>query len=746
MATVIDAIIRLQDKMSDQLERVNQSLKQTERMAKEANKAVEKMGKGFNKAAKALEPLALASTAVIGGSIAAFSSFDDKYHAFLNKLDGDTKHSTALTRDAFLNMSKDIAMSADQLVGIADEIGGALGNATGEEINKLTQEVSRFAIATGTDGKAAADMITSALASFKIEAGNAGAAMDVIAQGANLSKASVTGLGESLKMTSASASMMNQDLETTVAALATLANNGVQGSEAGTGLSNVFERMANPAARKHLEDIGISVLDSSGKMRNLTEVVKDFNEKTANMTDTDKMNVALQAFGDVGSRSFMKLSAGASEFIEMNKKMKDSQGAVNDAYAEMQKSMGTSLQLIQNNFMIILLKVGERLAPIIAKVANEIQYLAEKMTVAEDGTADWIIRIAGAIIGIYALTSGIGTALSAISTISTALTTANTAITSAGGVFNLFKNNIKTFGSVIGGIFKNLTSILLSSFKSIVSGIRIMTAAMVSNPIIAAIVAIIVVVTLLVIYWDDVKKYAIKAWDAIKVGLSKLFNFMKAIFPTILTIACPPLGLLLIFWDDIVNGFKAGLAMLQNAFNAVGSWFMSSVVPTWNGAMSAIGSFFSDVWNNISSVATSTCNAIKSAINSVITSLNSVSFDIPDWVPNWGGKSFHLNIPTLFTGTENWSGGLARIHDQGGEIVDLPNGSRVIPHDKSIKEARNMGLLEGATVRKNTSSNVTIAKIADSIIIREEADINRIADTIATRLTNLAINRMQGAV
>lgn len=40
-------------------------------------------------------------------------------------------------------------------------------------------------------------------------------------------------------------------------------------------------------------------------------------------------------------------------------------------------------------------------------------------------------------------------------------------------------------------------------------------------------------------------------------------------------------------------------------------------------------------------------------------------------------------------GTDFWRGGLTRINEEGGEIVDLPTGSRVIPHDVSMAMARS---------------------------------------------------------
>ena len=42
-------------------------------------------------------------------------------------------------------------------------------------------------------------------------------------------------------------------------------------------------------------------------------------------------------------------------------------------------------------------------------------------------------------------------------------------------------------------------------------------------------------------------------------------------------------------------------------------------------------------------------NGVVNGINTVINALNSLHFDIPDWVPGLGGKSFGFNIGTLAT-------------------------------------------------------------------------------------------------
>ena len=125
-------------------------------------------------------------------------------------------------------------------------------------------------------------------------------------------------------------------------------------------------------------------------------------------------------------------------------------------------------------------------------------------------------------------------------------------------------------------------------------------------------------------------------------------------------------------------------------------------------------------------------------INGAISGINSLGLEIPEWVPIIGGKSFSINIPTipmLYKGTDNWRGGMAMIHDRGGEIVDLPQGSRVYPHDKSVEMARKEGQRSGGG-----SVSINIQKLVDKIEVRSDEDIDRIAEALAYKLKKVAFN------
>ena len=79
-------------------------------------------------------------------------------------------------------------------------------------------------------------------------------------------------------------------------------------------------------------------------------------------------------------------------------------------------------------------------------------------------------------------------------------------------------------------------------------------------------------------------------------------------------------------------------------------------------------------------------------------------------------------------GTNNWRGGWTWVNEEGGELMNLPNGTQIIPHDLSetmVKEhARNVG----------NGMSINIPKLADTIVVREDADIDRIGEALANKL------------
>lgn len=97
----------------------------------------------------------------------------------------------------------------------------------------------------------------------------------------------------------------------------------------------------------------------------------------------------------------------------------------------------------------------------------------------------------------------------------------------------------------------------------------------------------------------------------------------------------------------------------------------------WKGAWEAAKNIVKDVVNGILSAVESMANGVVNAVNTMIRALNGLHFNIPDWVPGLGGKTFGfdikeiaaVHIPRLANGGITTGSTLANIGEAGREAV-----------------------------------------------------------------------------
>ncbi len=213
-----------------------------------------------------------------------------------------------------------------------------------------------------------------------------------------------------------------------------------------------------------------------------------------------------------------------------------------------------------------------------------------------------------------------------------------------------------------------------------------------------------------------------------KIVLRQLGSAAKVIFSAVCGSVTAAASSIKPVISGLVKTFKGIITFLKGVF--LGDWGM-----VWEG----LKTIFSGAFEALEGLCKVPINAVIGLINGAIAGINKLGLTIPEWVPGIGGKSFSINIPPipmLYKGTDNWQGGMAMIHDRGGEIVDLPKGSRVYPHDKSIEMARN----EGRKQSMAGAITLNIQKLADKIEVRNDEDIDRIAEKLAIKLKKTAFN------
>jgi phage-related protein len=168
------------------------------------------------------------------------------------------------------------------------------------------------------------------------------------------------------------------------------------------------------------------------------------------------------------------------------------------------------------------------------------------------------------------------------------------------------------------------------------------------------------------------------------------------------TLTLTPLG-----WITVIIGglIAVGVALYENwdliCAKASELWAFLS------GAFTGIGQAITGAFNCVEESITGVINYCIDGINKLIEGFNGLlMFQVPDWL---GGGSVGVSIPTIphfATGTQYFGGGLAEIGEHGGEIVNLPNGSQVIPADKTDKILNGSGgTIVNVTVQGNVIGN-----------------------------------------
>lgn len=429
------------------------------------------------------------------------------------------------------------------------------------------------------------------------------------------------------------------------------------------------------------------------------------------MEDPIERNTAgVNLFGtmweDLGPEVVMSLST-TNDAIDMTRESMES--LVNVKYDTLSGALGGLWRTIQVD---VLQPIGNQLIPYVTKGISAIQKFTDKWNKLGPTTQKTVVKFA-------AVAASVGPVLMGFGKISTGISTM-----------------ISNFGK-IGGAITRLTG--ASGFSGIA---KIMT-----GPFGIAAAAVAAAAILIYKNWDRIAPILQKIgqrfadfWKTVQPQLEPFINLVKEVasylketLEPVFKIVWKAAGDYVVkFFDDVSVIIDGVLGVFEGVITFLTGVFQGNWEKAWNGIVQAVGSIF----GTLESLVKTPLNAVINLVNKAIGAINKISVDLPSAV---GGGHIGFNIPTIPTlakGTDYWQGGIVQISEKGGEIVDLPSGSRVYPHDESVRMARQDG-------RKNYS--IAIAKLADSIVVREEADIDKIAEAIVKRIEQAIDNMPQTA-
>lgn len=208
------------------------------------------------------------------------------------------------------------------------------------------------------------------------------------------------------------------------------------------------------------------------------------------------------------------------------------------------------------------------------------------------------------------------------------------------------------------------------------------------------IIAVAAAIALLYKNWDTVKAWLVNFGNTVNQIWT---NFSNMVGNAITAIGqkFPLLGAYLQgWWESIQAAVDNVKAIFQNIIDFISNVFSGN----WSAAWQNIVNIFGNLFGMIVNLAKAPINGVISAINWVLSKINSISVTIPDWVPGVGGKTLGFNIPTipqLAEGGVATSPTLAEIGEGGEPEAVMPLSKLAALLDEYTKKQKPTGGADG---------------------------------------------------
>ena len=736
MGKIVDVTLRLVDKMSSPLRIAGTYLQDNARQWIKAGKQIERSGKAIAGVGTNLTKTVTAPIAGIGVASVKLAADFEKGMSTVQSISGATGEEL----EKLSNIAKEMGLKTKYSASESTEAFKymAMAGWKAKEMAEGIEGIMYLAGATGEDLAGTSDIVTDALTAFGMKANDTKDFVNVLAQTANKSNTSVSMLGESFKYVAPVAGALQFNVQDVSTALGLMANSGIKASSAGTALRSLFTRMAKPTKESQtaMDALGISLTDSKGNMKSLDTIMRETRKSFAGLTESQKAQYAAALAGKTGMSGLLAIVNSAdSDFNELSTAIYNSNGACKKMYDTANNNLSGQLTILKSTVEGIGISFGERLLPYIKQGTEFIQRLADKFNSLTKAQQDTIIKV-----GLIAAAVG-------------------PAIFLFGRTVMVVGKLVKTVG-MVGNAFKTAKTVM-----------GLVTAP--ANAVVLGLAAVVVAGVLIYKNWDKIKAAAGKLWNFIKnifqrIGISgdslkkklapigqkfsaigeHIQGFWKVVSPllskigeavhAVFSVAIgAAIGSAIGYFNSLFDGITTMISGLLTAFDGILTFITGVFTLNWSKAWEGVKNIFGGIFEGLGGMLKMPINGVISMINGAIAGINSISVDIPDWVPGIGGEKFGINIPQLpmlARGTDNWKGGLAQISEKGGEIVDLPSGARVYPHDETVRKA----YADGA--KRNSGKSVYIAKLADSIVVKSESDIDKIAEALAKKIFETSDN------
>lgn len=391
------------------------------------------------------------------------------------------------------------------------------------------------AAAGGMELAETSDIVSNILTSFGMTADDTGKVADVLTAGFTNSNVSLTQLGYTMKYVGSIAKSAGLSIEQTTAMAGKLGDAGYQGEMAGTVLRGALTRLVKPSKEAHmmLKKLGVATKDSSGKMRNMADIMAEMYQKT---NDKNRLEAFSTVFGQEAAAGALALAASAAsgELDKLTKKLENAEGTAAAVARQMNDTTAGAFRMMKSALEDTAIELGNSLLPAIKGFATSLANVLPKVTTFIDDHRKLIIMGLKLVGGLIAAKLAFFTVGVAVTTVITPFVQFTAAISKVRSGLALLK---------VGAAVKNMSMLRYA--------INAVGAALKANAIGLILTGVAIAAYAIYENWDAIATWFTALWERWKGAVMSVWEVLKDFF------GYTPLGVLVNNWGGLVDAIKS---------------------------------------------------------------------------------------------------------------------------------------------------------------------------------------------
>lgn len=294
----------------------------------------------------------------------------------------------------------------------------AMAGFTPQAIQAALPGVLNMALAGGMDLGQSADISSNILSQFHLDPKEMDRVSDVLTAAFTRTNTDLNSIGEAMKYAGTGMAGLGVSVEQTTAMIGVMANVGLRGSIAGTGLQTTFSRLAAPTgkARDALKELGVTVADATGKMRPAEAVLADIYKSVKKYGQTDQLSFFKDIAGEEAAKSFQALvqSAGSGELQKLLGELKKAQGESAAVAKKMADNLDGDLKNLDSAWEGFRIQINDLINNQLRGLVQGISNVVSAMTAwarENPGLTRTLLVVGGSLLAITAITGGLSLAV-----------------------------------------------------------------------------------------------------------------------------------------------------------------------------------------------------------------------------------------------------------------------------------------------------------------------------------------------